>query len=135
MESIKNVLKFIYENWATIIAIIGIGIGIYQKIKAIITASSDERIAIARRAIQECILKFVTDSEIEYQKWAQTGEIKRAEVINKIYEQYPILKLVKDQNELIAWIDAQIDGALIILRDIIEQQKTDVIEGETKDDE
>ena len=52
---------------------------------------------------------------------------KRQEVLSvvKIYKEYPILAKVVNQEELVKWIDEQIDNALPTLRDIIKQNEKD----------
>jgi hypothetical protein len=70
------------------------------------------------------MLKMITDSELEYETWRESGEIKRSQVIKQIYAEYPILEKVADQNSVIAWIDTQIDNALVTLRKVIEENRT-----------
>ena len=65
----------------------------------------------------------ITDAEVEYQDYVKAGEIKRSQVIQKIYADFPILARVQDQEQLVAWIDEQIDNALKTLRKIIEENK------------
>lgn len=56
--------------------------------------------------------------------------MKRAQVIEKIFETYPILSKVTDQEELIKWIDEVIDESLETMRKVFEENKT--VEGEDK---
>ena len=44
-------------------------------------------------------------------------------VVHQIYRDYPILEKVMSQDELIAWIDAEIDNALPTLREIWKQNE------------
>ena len=69
------------------------------------------------------ILKKISDAEEEYEKWVEAGSVKRAKVMEEIFKQYPILSKVTNQEELIQWIDTQIDDALVELRKIIEKNK------------
>ena len=69
-------------------------------------------------------MKLVADAEEDYSDWASAGAIKRSQVIDLIYKEYPILEKVVDQDSLIQWIDEQIDSALPTLREIIEKQDT-----------
>lgn len=56
--------------------------------------------------------------------------MKRAQVIEKIFETYPILSKVTCQEELIKWIDEVIDESLETMRKVFEENKT--VEGEDK---
>ena len=61
----------------------------------------------------------ISDAECDYDEWNKAGEIKRSQVIKKIYEMYPILSKVVNQEELTKWIDAEIDDSLETLNDIV----------------
>ena len=100
--------------------IIGLAIGVYQKIKAYAQKSDAEKIAIAKKQIRETMLKMVSDAECDYGEWNKSGKIKRSQVIIKIYEMYPILAKAVNQDELTAWIDAEIDASLGTLNTLIE---------------
>ena len=54
-------------------------------------------------------------------RWNKAGKIKRSEVITQIYDKYPVLKEVLNQEELVAYIDAEIDNALKNLEEVIAQ--------------
>ena len=69
--------------------------------------------------IKECILKLITDAEVNFEEWNKAGSIKRSQVINVIYEKYPVLTKVANQEDIIAWIDTEIDNALVTLREVI----------------
>lgn len=126
LVGVKNFLELIENNWTLIVAIIGLGIGIFKKVKSVYDQykgkSKEEQLAIAKKQIAEGMLKWITDAEVDYKEWSKAGSIKRSQVINKLYEEYPILSQVADQEELTAWIDATIDSALEELRKIIENQ-------------
>ena len=49
--------------------------------------------------------------------------IKRAQVIDELFANYPILSKVTNQEDLIKWIDDVIDESLITLREIVENNK------------
>ena len=55
---------------------------------------------------------------MDYKDWAKTGSIKRSQVIQKIFEDYPILSKISDQKYVINWIDEVIADALKTLREI-----------------
>lgn len=68
----------------------------------------------------------VTEAELDYEEWSKAGSIKRSQVIEQIYEEYPILSKVVDKTALTEWIDATIDTALETLREIVaENEKAD----------
>lgn len=123
LHGIKNFLQLINDNWTLIIAIIALAFGFFKKIYTFFAKSEEERIAIAKEQIRSTILKMITDAEVEYQDYVKAGEIKRSQVIQKIYTDFPILARVQDQEQLVAWIDEQIDNALKTLRKIIEENK------------
>ncbi len=122
IDGLKNFLLFINENWTSILVIFGLILMLWKKIENYNKLSTEEKIAIAKRQIQERMLKLISDAEENYEDWAKAGEIKRAEVIARIYDEYPILSSVVNQDELITWIDEQIDAALPTLRDLWEKK-------------
>lgn len=119
LKGIQNFLQFINNNWTIIIIIISLLIALYQKIKSFVSKSNKEKIEQAKKQIKEICLKLVTDAEIDYENWNQAGSIKRAQVIQKIFTDYPILAKVTDQESLIKWIDDIINNALKELRKIV----------------
>ncbi len=123
IDGLKNFLLFINENWTSVLVIFGLILMLWKKIENYKKLSTEEKIAIAKRQIQERILKLISDAEENYEDWAKAGEIKRAEVIARIYDEYPILSSVVNQDELINWIDEQIDAALPTLRDLWEKKE------------
>ena len=130
LNGVRNFLQFINDNWTAIIVIIGLLIALYQKIKNYLKLSNEEKINIAKKHIEETILKLVTDAEEDYQEWVKAGAVKRAQVIEEIFLLYPVLSRVTNQEELIEWIDKAIDNALKIMRDIFAQnaEKTDSVD-------
>lgn len=119
LTGLKNFLQLINDNWTTIIVIIGLAIGLYKRITRYVNLTDDEKIEIAKNQISEVILKLISDAEVDYVEWNKAGSIKRAQVIEDIFDKYPILSKVADQQELISWIDDEIDCALETLREII----------------
>ena len=127
LNGIKNFLSLINNNWTTILVIIGLALALWKKIESYSKLSTDKKIEIAKKQISENILKLITQAEKDYAEWEKAGSIKRSEVISEIYKEYPILAKVVNQEELVKWIDEQIDNALPTLRDIIkENEKSDV---------
>ena len=123
LDGVKNFLELVNENWTTIIVIIGLVIAITKKSIVYFNKSDEEKIAIAKKQIQETMLKLITDAEENYDEWNQAGSIKRAQVINELFANYPILSKVANQEDLIKWIDEVIDESLITLREIVENNK------------
>lgn len=118
LQGIQNFLQIINDNWTTIIVIIGLILAIIQKAKTYFSKSNEEKIEIAKKQIQETVLKLVSDAEESYIEWTKAGSIKRSQVIEEIFTMYPILSKVADQDELISWIDNVIDEALKTMREI-----------------
>ena len=123
LNGVKNFLEIINANWTTILVVLGIIISIVQKTIKYFSKTDEERIAIAKEQIKEKMLKLIGDAEKDYEDWEKAGELKRAQVIGEIFEDYPILSKVVDQKELIKWIDDTIDDSLVTLRKIIEENK------------
>ena len=123
LVGIKNFLDLINQNWTLITVIIGLGILVFKKVKSYVSLSEQEKIDLALEQIRITALKMVTDAEKEYDKWVKAGSIKRAEVIEKIFKDYPILSKVTNQETLIKNIDNIIDEALNEMRKVFETNK------------
>ena len=121
MDGLKNFLRLINDNWTTIVVIIGLGISVYHKIRQYLALSQEEKVLIAKNQIREIVLKLVTDAELDYGEWKKAGQIKRAQVIEEIFKQYPILQKVIDQKDLYAFLDGIIDDALLQLKSVTEE--------------
>lgn len=119
MNGIQNFLSLINDNWTSIMVIIGLVLAIYKKVKDYFSKSNDEKIVIAKAQIKERILKMITDAEINFEEWNQAGSIKRSQVIGEIFEKYPVLSKSINQEELINWIDEEIDNSLKTLRKVV----------------
>lgn len=129
LNGIQNFLQFINNNWTTIVVIISLIIAIGKKAYDYFTKSDEEKIEIAKKQISEICLKLISDAEIDYEAWNKAGSIKRAQVIQKIFADYPILAKVTDQEKLVEWIDETIDTSLKELRKIVaDNPKTDSTE-------
>jgi len=123
IDGLKNFLTLINDNWTTILVIVGLIIGIYQKIKKFLKDTDEAKIEFAKQQISNVVLKMITDAEKDYQQYAKAGEIKRSQVIKQIFDDYPVLERVVDQGALIALIDTEIDNALKTLREVIKETK------------
>lgn len=129
---IQNILEYINNNWTAIVIILGLATAVVKKAKDFFSKSEDEKIAIAKKQIKEVMLKLITDAETDYWAWVEAGAVKRSQVINQIFEMYPILSKATNQEELIAWIDDVIDDSLETMREIFAKQVDD--EEETSDE-
>lgn len=125
LNGLLNFLQFLYDNWTVIIVIISLIIAIVQKTKSYFSKSNDEKISIAKAQIREVVLKLISDAEVDYESWNQAGSIKRSQVIQKIFADYPILSKATDQDSIIQWIDDAINDSLKTLRKIVAENQTD----------
>lgn len=129
-EGIKNFLFFLYENWTMILVLAGCGIGVGIQVVKYLSTSKDAKITQAKRVIETIMLKLVTEAEEAYLDLKKSGAIKRSVVIAEIYEQFPILNKVIDQNALILWLDKQINIALETLRKTLEENAEETVNAE-----
>lgn len=119
MKGIQSFLEFIYNNYVSIAVCLGLIVGIVKKVQDFFSKTDEERIEIVKKEIQQTMLKMISDAEANYADWNKAGEIKRSQVIKEIYERYPILSKAINQEEMVAWIDSEIDNSLKTLREII----------------
>lgn len=118
LVGIKNFLDLINQNWTLITVIVGLGLLVFRKIKSYMALSEQEKINLALEQIRITALKMVSDAEQAYDEWVKAGSIKRAEVIDQIFKDYPILSKVTDQKTLIKTLDDIIDEALEEMRKV-----------------
>lgn len=130
LTGIQNFLLFINEHWTEIIVIIGLALVLYKRVKNYLSKTNEEKIEIAKKQIQETVLRLVTDAEVDYKEWVKAGAVKRAQVVEEIFLMYPILAKVTNQTELVAWIDEIIDEALETMREIFAENKEQATEAE-----
>lgn len=123
LNGIQNFLQFINDNWTAIIIIISLIIAIVQKARSYFNKSNAEKIEVAKKQISQVVLKLITDAEIDYNDLVSAGSIKRSQVIQKIFNDYPILTKAADQKAIIEWIDDMINNSLKELRKIVEINK------------
>lgn len=126
MKGIQNFLLFINENYVSILVCIGLIIGIIEKTRAFFRKSKEERYEIAKQQIRETMLKKITNAENDFAEWEKSGSIKRSQVIDEIYAQYPILNKIANQDEVIAWIDNEIDNSLKTLRNVVNKNRKEI---------
>lgn len=133
MKGITNVLTWLNENWTAIIVIVGLLTSLGMKIKDYLKLSKEERVKIAMKAVSETILEKITTAEIKWNDFVKSGEIKRSEVLNAIYTEYPILKEYIDQDELIKQLDDMINEGLKKMQEVIDKTIDENDADETKD--
>lgn len=121
LNGIKVFLQFINDYWTSIMIIISILASIYVKVKTFMKKSKEERIVAAKMQIKEIVLKLVADAELEYGDWAKAGSLKRSEVIQRIFENYPVLSAITDQKTVINWIDMAINDSLKELDKVVSE--------------
>lgn len=119
LDGIKNFLLFVNEHWTEILVVAGLALVTWNRVKEYLQKTDEEKIQIAKTQIKETILRLVTQAEEDYADWVKAGAVKRAQVIEEIFRDYPILSRVTDQDSLIKEIDKMIDEALVELRDIL----------------
>lgn len=120
LNGVRNFLELINNNWTTIVVIIGLIIGFIEKVKVHFSKSNTEKVGIAQEQIKNIMLKLVADAEIDYQHWKEAGNIKRSQVIKKIFTDYPILSKITNQEEIVKWLDDMIDESLKTLKGIVD---------------
>lgn len=125
LKGIQNFLELVNENWTTIAVIIGLLIMLGKKVFDFIGKSDEEKVEIAKAQIQQAMLKMITSAELDFEQWNQAGSIKRSQVIEEIFLKYPVLSKVTNQEEIIAWIDTEINNSLKTLRKVVEENKTE----------
>lgn len=137
MKSLQKLLELIIENWSQIVIILTLLLTIYTKLKQFITdwkAKTEEEkkkaaeealnkaIETAKSALADYILILVSKAEIDWQsEEGKLGATKRAQVIEQIYEKYPVLEQVTDKKELLSYIDSLINDALKTVREELRQ--------------
>lgn len=123
LDGIKNFLQFINDNWTSIIIIISLLVAVIQKARSYFAKSNKEKIEAAKAQISQIVLKLITDAEIDYSSWEKAGSIKRAQVIQKIFAEFPILSKVSNQDEIVEFIDNAINDALKEMRKIFAENQ------------
>jgi hypothetical protein len=135
MNGILHFLKWIDYNWTLIVLAISLIFSIAIKAKIAFNKwlkmtdeekqkDLEEQIEKTRQAIANYILSLVASAEEDW-KGKGLGSIKRAQVIEKIYKNYPILLEVKDQCELMKFFDEHIDLALETVREKLQGKEVE----------
>ena len=77
LNGIVNFLMFINDNWVSIVVLVGVVIGIVQKVITFVKTNQDKRVEVAKAQAKETILHMVEQAETEYSAWNKAGQIKR----------------------------------------------------------
>ena len=124
MKGLIVFLTWFKDFWPFILIVIACGIKVYFSLKesGVLGLTTEQKIDIALKAIQETILQRVSIAEMDWDCWKKAGSIKRAQVIAEIYEEHPILKEYVDQERVIKLIDEYIEKALEVMKKSIEEE-------------
>jgi len=117
LEGIKNLLSLVTANWALITVIIGLGIGIYARVKTYLKLTNDQKVNLAFTSVSKIILDLVTNAQDKF--GVDMNVIKRSNVLSAIYSQFPILTEVMDQDTVTAKIDKLIDDAIAEMKEVL----------------
>lgn len=115
MKAVTNFLQLLNENWTLILIIIFMCVGFYNEVidavKKFQNASKEEKIKMILAAVNEEILKMMSDAEAYWAEFYKAGDIKRSQVISDVFSRYPILAEYADQAYIIKAIDDMIEAA------------------------
>lgn len=123
MQGIDNFIKFLAENWTFIVIIISIIIKAAVSVSDFLKKSKDERKAAAWSELSRIALSLVSDAETAW--GSKTGEIKKSEVVKKIYDKLPALSEIANEAETSEQIDKIIDDALDQMREILKNKENE----------
>ena len=120
---VQNFLRFLGEHWVAIVIDVCIAVFFVKRVIAFLRTTKEEKIDIAKTQIRSIVLKLVADAEEDYAEWNKSGSIKRAQVIQQIFDSYPVLERVVNQQEIIHWIDGVINDALNEMRQSVAENE------------
>ena len=123
MVAIENAIQFVENNWLNILFILVIAFIVVRRVIAFLKMSKAEKIEIVLKLVKEEIIAYMTDAEMDWGEFKKAGEIKRAQVIERIYDKFPILYKYINQEELIERIDKIIDVEKVKLDKIMNNNK------------
>lgn len=123
LNGIKNFLWLINEYWTTIIVIIGLILTIYKKIKKYQKLNDEQRVELAWKSVSETMLSMVMDVETDYGDWKQAGAIKRSEIINRVFKEFPILEKITNREQVIYMLDNLIDNSLEEMKKVFDKNE------------
>ena len=121
MTGINNTIALINQYWSTLIALVGFVFLLSVEIKKYLKMSDEEKVQAALKAIKPILLKHMSEAEVKWDNYKKAGELKKSAVIQKVYDQFPVLKTYKNQDELIKMIETMIDEQLVEVNRIINE--------------
>lgn len=123
MTSIANFLSLLNNYWIDIVVVAALIYFIYKKIVAFIKLSDEEKIEALLAVIKKEILNYMSEAEIDWKDVEKSGAIKKSQVISKIYEKYPELSKIINQEKLIAQIEIIIEQTMTEMNNILNKEK------------
>lgn len=123
MTGIANFLSFINNYWIDILVVAALIYFIYKKIVAFIKLSDEEKIEALLTVIKKEILNYMSEAEIDWKDVEKSGAVKKSQVISKIYEKYPELSKIINQEKLIAQIEIIIEQTMTEMNNILNKEK------------
>lgn len=137
MSGLMNFIDLIRDHWTEILMLVAVVGGCAYWVYGFVTANKgnlkEATIELAKKQVKNIMLRLVSDAEMEW--GSDTGKIKRSQVIDAVFDRYPILRQVTNQDELLEWLDTIIDQALIEMREILKAQEAVDVIVEDKEDE
>lgn len=85
---------------------------IYERILVKIQEHRENQIEKIKAQIVDSITAMIAEIEKDHDDIKRLGVYEKSKIMQKIYEQYPILQKAQDQAELTKWIDKAIDETL-----------------------
>lgn len=123
--NIETLMNTILGNWMLALAIIVVVAIQCLKVKKLAADPKTAQLATVKKQIAQVVLALVAEAERDYSGIVGAGAIKRSQVLEKLFETYPILSVAVDQRELLEWIDDAIDASLRQLREVLEANGMD----------
>lgn len=109
MQGLQNTINFFIDNWSNIIILACLIYGIILRVKKFHKLSEEEKVDAALAIVSKQLLKWMSDAELQWSDIKKSGELKKSEVITKIYKEFPNLKEFVDQDKLLQTISDMID--------------------------
>lgn len=124
MQGLVNTANFILENWSNIVFVAAVFIAVFFRIKKFFSMSKEDQKEAVLKVVKEEILKIMSDAEKDWDNYVKSGEIKKSQVINTIYEQFPALSSFANQDEIIKQISDMIDEVKPTMDKIFEKTES-----------
>ena len=118
MDAFINFLTFLSENWTMILMVVTAVVAIVSKTRKWIRMDKKQKKDAILEIVRRTMLYLVTEAEREY--GGGTGSLKRADVLAKVFEKYPILAQYGNVDTIVKQLDYMIDDNLVVLKDLLE---------------